>query len=156
MTDPATIQTALVAALKTNTALVTLLGSSSANITSYVPTYPTAVNSYAAIQKMNPPSILVAYTGTLCNDRIAGIEHQFSIYLCPSGAVTPLFVAIREGVVTTTTTPAVTGKLKLVQLTTLTHPPDIRGCYSRSIVIGEAIFEYWEIPVRVTDRGLDN
>lgn len=152
MTDPSLLLAKLAAALQTNTALMALVGGRD-NVVTYAHSYPTSVDLYGAIRTMTPPQILLAWTGTQCADRINGIEHQFAVYLHPTGSVAAMFTALREG---TVTSEVGTGKLKLVQLTAMTHPPDVRGCFPRSIVIGDAIFEYFEVPIRITDRGVDN
>jgi len=151
MIDPDVLLGNLLTVLRDIPTLVTLLGSSSTNITSYSPTYPTKVDLSSAIRKVNPPGILLAWMGTSINDRSNGIEHLYSAFLVPSGKVAPVFTALREGVVTTGGE-----KFKRTCVTSGVHPTDVRGCLPRQIIVGEAVYEYFEIPMRITERGVDS
>lgn len=151
MIDPDVLLGNLLTVLRDIPALVALLGNSSSNITSYSPTYPTKVDLASATRKVNPPGILLAWMGTTIGDRSNGIEHNYSAFLVPNGKVAPVFAALREGVVTTGGE-----KFKRTCVTANVHPTDVRGCFPRQFLIGEAIYEYFEIPLRITERGVDS
>lgn len=150
MIDPDVLLGNLLTVVRDNPTLVTLLGNSSSNVTSYSPTYPTKVDLASAIHKINPPGILIAWTSTQIGDRSQKLEHLYSAFLVPNGKVAPVFTALREGVITT-------GGQKFKRTAVMAHTdfPDVRGCFPRQIAIGEAIFEIWEVPIRITERGVD-
>lgn len=148
MIDPDVLLGQLLAAMRENAELVALVGQKS-NITSYSPAYPAKVDMFTAVRDLNPPGVLVAWTGTDIAPRSNGISHLFSAYLAPRGKVAPLFVALREGEVSGE-------KFKRYQLNQFVHFVDVLGCFSRQLIIGEALFEYFEVPMRVTERGVDS
>jgi hypothetical protein len=151
MIDPDVLLGQLVTALRANADLVALLNGQASAITAYSATYPTKVDLYAAIRDLNPPSILVAWTGTEIGQRSNGIAHQFAAYLAPRGKVAPMFLALREGTISPSG-----DKFKRYQLDPMVHFVDVLGCYSRQMIIGEAVFEYYEVPMRITERGVDS
>jgi len=151
MIDPDTLLGYLVTAMKANATLVALTGASTANITSYSANYPTKVELYTAVRDINPPGVLVAWTGTDIGARSNGISHLFSAFLAPRGKVAPMFVALREGLIGSSGV-----KFKRYELNTAVHYVDVLGCFSRQLIVGEAIFEYYEVPMRITERGVDS
>ena len=107
---------------------------------------------FAAIQSQPEPSLLVVWVETRIGNRSNGIEHIFSAFAQPAPDGTPanIFTALREGVITSKNQ-----KFKFAQVNSACHPSDVQGCFKKQLVIGEVVYEYHEIPIRITERGAD-
>jgi hypothetical protein len=152
MIDPDELLEILVAALQDIPALVTLVGGEPANISAFVTDYPESTNWMAAVQQMRAPSILIRHDGTIIGDRSRHIAHQYCAYVMARGRAGVVFQAMREGVVTTGGQ-----KMKLTQIDRSCHPPDFRGFFQRLLAIADqAVIGYYEVPIVLTERGVDN
>lgn len=150
MIDPDDGLAALLATLRDIPALVTAIGGSG-NISTYVSSYPLAVNRLLAIQAMTPPSILLAWTETKITNRSRGLAHYYCAYLKPIGSPSTVFRALRDGIVT-----ASGQKFKITQVMVECDPPDVQGCAERTFFITEqSSIDYHEVPIVLTERGAD-
>lgn len=145
-----TLRKALVEAIQSIPSLLDLLEGDKGNIFEYVHSYPDSVNRLIQIQQLKAPSVMVAWTGTEINGRSREIAHQFSAYLKSKGEVDSVFYAMRNGVMNS-------GRgLYLTQIDPKCHPPDLQGCYERSIFINDQLsIDYHEVPIVLTERGAD-
>lgn len=151
MINPETLLAALLATLQDIPELVTAIGGP-ANISAYVHNYPSVQNRLLAIQDMEPPQILLAWTGTTIENRSRGLSHRFCAYLKPTGSVAAVFMALRSGVVTTGGK-----KFYLTRVDNSCDFPDVQGCAERIEFLDEhSAIDFHEVPIVLTERGPDN
>jgi hypothetical protein len=151
MTNPDDLLAALVATLKDIPELVAAIGGPD-NIVAYFHNYPLTVNRLRAINQAQPPIILVACTDTEITRRSRGLAHNFSAALKPLGSPQSVFVKLRDGIVSSSGL-----KFKNTQVHVSCDPPDVGGCFERTIFITEqSSIDFHEVPIVLTERGADN
>ena len=140
----------IVMVMRNNPSLVALTSGAS-SIFAYHHIYPKKSSHFEEINRVAVGKIMVSWTSTNITGRSNGIEHQFSAYLRPSGSIGSIFMAMRDGIITSTGQ-----KFKLSEVNPNCHPVNIVNCAFRSIFLSDAMsVDYHELSLTVTERGAD-
>jgi hypothetical protein len=158
MVNPNTLIDAIVTAWKSSADVVAILGSAS-KITPYYfdmgLSSGTGVNLEQQIQNQTPGTIMVCWVGTRTGQfaKTDTIRHDMAAYLKPGGKIADLFIALREGVCTSSGM-----KFKLTQVDPSVRTPEEMSCkpLSRFVSQNYGIYDFAELNFTLTERGVDN
>lgn len=147
MVDPASILAAIVTKLKAIPAVVTAVTSTS-NIYTHTPNFPSLNSLQQTLNNMGSPSILVAYeSGQTGTDTIAWV-HNVSIYVMPRGDVLSLLTAIINGIPTTDSV-----KFQDVEvLDTLDCAHELSILPPEARDFGDVTFDFWSIRLAYREK----
>lgn len=156
MTDPNTIATALVTALRSITGLVTAMGGTATRISAYADAFPQSVQLWQAVQDLAPPAMLVVWNGTQPYGR--GLSdlwvHEFAVIVRPkpetttATGISDIWSNFVNGIAT--------GGLKMLftEVNSALHRMETPSIRRMSLPINERdSLDYFEITVRFTEKG---
>lgn len=139
MTSADTIRAALVTKLRAISALVALVGNSTANIVEYVE--EDEGGSFGIISRLDPPKLIVMWEGTEGQEVRLNWKHAFSIIVRVSGSPAAVFKQFCEGIPTGSSLPMLNEVI-----VTGVRPMSMPKFKRRVIPVSEhSSFDYWEI-----------
>jgi hypothetical protein len=146
-----TLRANLVAAMRTIGPLVNLVNGDVDNIIEYKPE-SMGNDLFATIAKLNPPRVLVIFSGMTNAARQELFKQNFRLVLRLRGDPNEFLSQFVDGV------PSGSGGLKLLyhEIHTLYHSMNTPSMDLRSIPLSaESSFDYWEITTSFTSKGVD-